>query len=171
MLAQAAAVRRLGISFRMPNALLAALTHGKARPNPCDTAAEAGEPIAGAVFSKENGRYPKARPSLNREASRLGDVGSEDPLSGRKSRKLIWGIGTPETRRDAVSRQTEYRGLAAYSPTGIGSGSSAKTAMLLQLHNKSATTRRIEDLAAAYLAESTLGDLPQQKVAKHANPL
>ena len=74
MLAQAAAVRRLGISFRMPNALLAALTHRKTRLNPCDTAAEAGEPIAGAVFSKENGRYPKARPSLNREASRLGDV-------------------------------------------------------------------------------------------------
>ena len=59
MLAQAAAVRRLGISFRMPNAVLAALTHRKTRLNPCDTAAEAGEPIAGAVISKRKWPVPE----------------------------------------------------------------------------------------------------------------
>src|SRR4051812_33569164 len=98
--------------------------------------------IADACSIKEIGRRPKARPSLNREASRLGDVGSEDPFPGRKSRKLIRGTSTPETCRDAVSRRSLYRGLRASSPPGIGSGSSAKSAMLSKCRSVSATTRR-----------------------------
>ena len=52
------------------------------------------------------------------------------PLSGRKSRKLVWSKSAPKIRSDQVSRGRNIQFRCPRSQSGIGSGSSAKTAML-----------------------------------------
>jgi hypothetical protein len=74
---------------------------------------------------------PKFRPSLNREASRLGDV---------RVRRPSFRAQVPETyistrcrqKLCAPRRMTQHEPFCARSPPRISSGSSAKTATLLE---------------------------------------
>src|ERR1051325_1862191 len=94
--------------------------------------------------AKENGRSTRLRPSLNREASRLGDVRVRRPSFRAQVPETVLRLPPAEIRGDAVSRETQYRRLRVPIPTGIASGSSAKSAMLLQSSRKRAATRRSE---------------------------
>jgi hypothetical protein len=74
---------------------------------------------------------PKFRPSLNREASRLGDVRVRRPSFRAQVPETYIGIGYRQ-KLCASQRMTQHEPFCARPPPGISSGSSAKTATLLE---------------------------------------
>src|SRR5215471_1659601 len=88
-----------------------------------------GSPVGIALLVRIEARWngqrkwpePRFRPSLNREASRLGDVRVRRPSSRAQ---------VPETCRDQSIACRNNGLFSASPPAGISSGSSAKTATL-----------------------------------------
>src|SRR5215472_14408206 len=83
----------------------------------------------GTVRNTRKWPEPKFRPSLNREASRLGDVRVRRPSFRAQVPETYIGIKRRQ-KLGASQRMLQHEPFGARSPPGISSGSSAKTATL-----------------------------------------